>query len=47
MILAILSLAQENVPLFDVTVIEFIIGFLALFLAVWLAFWIWSKVKGA
>lgn len=45
--ITILSVFQENVPQFDVTVKEFLIGFFALFLAVWLGFWIFSKFKGA
>lgn len=44
---ALVSIFQDRVPIFDVTVQEFIFGFLALFAAVWLAFWIWSKFKGA
>lgn len=45
--MTILSLADERVPLFDVTVLEFIIGAIAFFIVAWLAFWVWRNIRGS
>lgn len=44
--MTLLAIKDERVPLFDVTVIEFIIGFIAIFLVAWLIFWLWRNIKG-
>lgn len=45
--IAILSVFQENVPLFDVTVKEFLIGAVAFVIVAAICFWFWGKLKGA
>jgi hypothetical protein len=41
----LLSILNDNVPFFDVTVKEFAIGFVALVLAVWFIFFVIGKLK--
>lgn len=43
----VLSIFQENVPVIDCTVEQFIIGIIALFLVSAFGFWFWNKLKGA
>lgn len=43
----LLALKDERVPLFDVTVIEFIIGAIAFFVVAWIVFYLRRNIKGA